>query len=429
MKSIINKIKKYGFLQSVKKGIKYVVNHIKSKFSNRKHIKNAEKQKEEIVKQLQNAVQNVDRIIIWRSSFGWNVPLFQRPQHIANGLSKKRTLVLYEVTTKTDDVSTIKKQQDNLYLVNFENPVVNELVSNTLDSIDLPKYIQIYSTNWSMPASDLEKYIEKNYKIIYEYIDDLNPALAGTEELPVNVKGKYDYVMSHIDNIYVIVTADAIMQDVIEKRGDKNLAVSCNGVDYEFFKNLDENFEYDEDFKNVLDENKPIIGYYGALANWFDYELVRKLAEERPNYNIVFFGIEYDDSWQKNKLFEYKNIHFLGSRNYAVLKNFACKFSVCTIPFLINSITEATSPVKLFEYMALNKPIVTTDMKECRKYKSVMIAKTHDEYIELIDKAVEISNNKESNKDYYDLLNKEANENDWNKKAEIIVQLICKDEK
>lgn len=305
MKNILNKIKKYGFLQFIKKGVIFIRNYIKNKLNfmaDRKQIKIAKQQKEDIISQLSNAIKNVDRIIIWRSSFGWNVPLYQRPQHIANGLSKRNTLVLYEVTMQTDNVSTIKKQQDNLYLVNFNNPVVSEYVFEFLDKVNLPKYIQIYSTNWSMPASDLEKYIEKNYKIIYEYIDDLNPALAGTEELPVNVKGKYDYVMSHIDNIYVIVTADAIMQDVVEKRGKENLSLACNGVDYEFFKNIDENFEYDEEFKKVLDENKPIIGYYGALANWFDYELVKKLAKSREDYNIVFFGIKYDDSWDLNKL-------------------------------------------------------------------------------------------------------------------------------
>ena len=44
--------------------------------------------------------------------------------------------------------------------------------------------------------------------------------------------------------------------------------------------------------------------------------------------------------------------------------------------FKINDITKSTSPIKIFEYMALHKPIVTTDMPECRKYKCVLIG--HD---------------------------------------------------
>ena len=125
---------------------------------------------------------------------------------------------------------------------------------------------------------------------------------------------------------------------------------------------------------------------------------------------------------------QYENIHYLGARNYKVLKNYANQFTVCTIPFLINSITEATSPVKLFEYMALEKPIVTTDMKECRKYKSVLVAKNHEEYIEFIDKAIEMDRKQNENKKYFELLDKEARENDWMKKTEEIIKLISKDE-
>lgn len=420
-------LKKYGIFGTIKKVLRYFINKLGPKV-NVLGLFKARKEKNEYVKELNKAIKKADRIVIWRSSFGWNVPLYQRPQHIANCLSKANTLVLYEVTTETDRVNTIKKGQDNLYLVNFNNPLISKWITELMIETEKPKYIQIYSTNWSMTVEELKAYMKNGFKVIYEYIDDLSPALAGTKELPVNIKKKYDFVMENIENIYVVVTAEAIKQDVISKRGDKNLVLACNGVDYNFYKNLDKKFEFDEEFKKVLEQNKPIIGYYGALASWFDYDLVKNLADVRKDYNIVFFGIKYDDSYDKADLKNYENIHFLGSRNYSVLKNYADKFSVCTIPFIINSITEATSPVKLFEYMALEKPIVTTDMNECRKYKSVMIAHNAEEYIELIDKAVAINNNKEQNKEYVKLLNDEALENDWSKKTEAIIELIKKDE-
>ena len=72
--------------------------------------------------------------------------------------------------------------------------------------------------------------------------------------------------------------------------------------------------------------------------------------------------------------------------------------------FLSTILQKATSPVKLFEYMALNKPIVTTDMDECRKYKSVLIGHSRQEFIELLDHAMSLYGNEE----YMQLLNKEA---------------------
>ena len=116
-------------------------------------------------------------------------------------------------------------------------------------------------------------------------------------------------------------------------------------------------------------------------------------------------------------------MYFLGTREYKILKNYADKFDVCTVPFVINDITKATSPLKIFEYMALGKPIVTTEMDECKKYKSIFIANNNEEFIELIDKAIELS--KENNMEYHEILSREALDNTWESKTkEIIKNLI-----
>ena len=149
---------------------------------------------------------------------------------------------------------------------------------------------------------------------------------------------------------------------------------------------------------------KPIIGYYGALAKWFDYKLVEYLAKNRKDYQIVLFGAKYDDSFDESNLSKYDNIHFLGKINYNVLPNYAQHFTLCTIPFLVNDITNATSPLKLFEYMSLKKPIVTSAMYECKKFKSVMIANNKEEFINLIDKAINM--NTKNSKEYFKILEK-----------------------
>ena len=216
----------------------------------------------------------------------------------------------------------------------------------------------------------------------------------------------------------MVVTAEALQRDVLSKRGDSHLVFSCNGVDYNHFHNeIDPDFKFEKEFAEILEKGQPMIGYYGALAKWFDYQLVKELAET-GKYQIVLFGIKYDDSYEKAGLDRQENVHFLGSRDYHVLQNYAAKMDVLTIPFLINEITKATSPVKLFEYMALNKPIVTTDMDECRKYQSVLIGHDHKEFEAKLDEAL----GKRSDKAYIELLDREALENTWEEKAKAIIE-------
>lgn len=126
---IKNVIKKDGFFGMIKKLAKYFIAKYGSKFSSI-YYKINKKKYIKLVKNILDA--DYDRIVIWKSDFGWNVPLFQRPQHISKSLSKNRCLVFYEVTTMTDDVKDIKKIDENLYLVNFNNITINRIVTKLL---------------------------------------------------------------------------------------------------------------------------------------------------------------------------------------------------------------------------------------------------------------------------------------------------------
>lgn len=419
-----NLTKKYGLQGTAAKAIRYVKANYLAQLSLRDRLY-VWKYKKRILQSIEKVLdeEEYDRIVIWRSSFGWNVPLFQRPQHIFMNFARQRTLVFYEVTKFTDDVDRIKRQEKNLYLVNFMNRPYARLLYKAIEKREVPRYLEFFSTDWTLTRKQVEKMMERGYQIVYEYIDDLNPQLAGTDQLPVNVREKYEMMMENPE-IFTVVTADALLKDVTERRGTVRLAFSGNGVDYDHFHNgVDEHFEFEKEFAEILEMGQPMIGYYGALAKWFDYELLEEIAKTRK-YQIVLFGIAYDDSLEKFGLDQYSNIHFMGARDYSILQNYASKMDVLTIPFLINDITRATSPVKLFEYMALNKPIVTTDMDECRKYESVFIGHSHEEFIEKLEEALQAGKSEE----YQKLLEKEALENTWKEKAKIILEMLRENE-
>lgn len=364
-----------------------------------------------------------ERIIIWRSPFGWNVPLFQRPQHIARQFARQNCLVIYEISLKTDTVLTMKEIEPNLFLVNYEDPYLVSILEDRISKQDKPVYVQIYSTNWSMSMDEVKAYNKKGFKLLYEYIDDISPELAGTDEIPEYILDKYNYAMTNKD-IPVVTTAKQIYADVVSKRGEKNMVFACNGVDYDFFQQFSSDFEYEKEFLDIVNNGKINLCYYGALAKWFDYELI-KAIDATDKYNIILIGIKYDDAYDASGIDALKNVYFIGPRDYAVLKYYAAKMDILTIPFVINSITQATSPLKLFEYMALHKPIVTSAMTECKNYASVFTAETHSEFISLL----EVATQKMTDDEYMALLDKEARENDWSHKAEAIINLLAENEK
>ena len=114
---LVNVYKKYGFCGFCRKLYAYVkANYLdKISFVTLFRRRRYRRQLHELL------AGDFDRIVLWRSSFGYNVPLFQRPQHIAGNLAKNGSLVIYEVTTMTDRVKTLKKKADGLWLFNFNN--------------------------------------------------------------------------------------------------------------------------------------------------------------------------------------------------------------------------------------------------------------------------------------------------------------------
>ena len=417
----INVFKKDGILKTTKKTYKYCMANYINKINFIRKIE-FKINKQKILRNIQEILEYSDyeRILVWRGSFGWNVPLYQRPQHIARCLSDKKCLIFYEVTRMTDKTRFIEKVKDNLFLINYEIKAFDTLLWQELEKINNPKYLQLYSTCWDVSEDTLNKYVNNGFTLLYEYIDDLNPLLAGTKELPENVKKIHKYVCENIDSALVVTSADNLYKDIMQKRKNKkNIILSTNGVEYKHFANNKNKEIKNLKYKKIIDEKKIIVGYYGALASWFDYELLKYIANKNKDINFVLIGIKYDNSFDESKIEEIENIHYLGKVDYKDLPNYANYFDICIIPFIINEITLSTNPIKVFEYMAMEKPIITTDMPECRKYKSVIIAKNKEEFDDKI-KNINILYNSDMKK----IEIEEAKQNSWEYKANEILELI-----
>ena len=112
------------------------------------------------------------------------------------------------------------------------------------------------------------------------------------------------------------------------------------------------------------------------------------MAKHFPDCEIVIFGLDYDGTIGAANYKHIENIHFLSPLPYEELPNHAAWFDIGIIPFKVHAVTNSTSPIKMFEYMSLGLPIVTTAMPECKAEIHVMSADSHDEFLHFIEEAL-----------------------------------------
>jgi len=152
-----------------------------------------------------------------------------------------------------------------------------------------------------------------------------------------------------------------------------------NAVDYERFANA----RSEGLLSNLA---RPVIGYHGAIAEWFDAALVREAALARPDHSFVLIGEPLNPG--AVALGALPNVHLLGEKPYELMPAYLADFDVCLIPFRITPLTEAADPVKLYEYFSQGKPVVATALPELRRHEPlVAIAGDGASFTSAIDRA------------------------------------------
>ena len=100
----------------------------------------------------------------------------------------------------------------------------------------------------------------------------------------------------------------------------------------------------------------------------------------------MFVGPE---DFEVRRLARLPNVHFLGAQEYKSLPAHVAHFDVCTIPFRVNALTRAVDPVKLYEYLAAGKPVVSTRLPEVEARQSLCyVAGTPEEFLEQLTLAL-----------------------------------------
>jgi glycosyltransferase involved in cell wall biosynthesis len=188
-----------------------------------------------------------------------------------------------------------------------------------------------------------------------------------------------------------------------------------HGVEYaRFAMALDEALPVPDDVAGLP---KPIVGFYGNLHPWVDFDVVAAMAKARPKWSFVLIGERYADVSALDAL---PNVQLLGRREHGVLHDYCRAFDVAIIPYdMSNPRMESVNPVKTKELLAAGLPVVASDVPELRNYgDDVLTCTGTDAWLDALDRQVA--------REDHAAISERVREESWENKVAAIREIVDK---
>lgn len=134
---------------------------------------------------------------------------------------------------------------------------------------------------------------------------------------------------------------------------------------------------------------RPIVGYFGQVDRWkIDFDLLIYLTRRHPDWSLVFVGPVAPEVRGDARLAPLRNVYFFDRQPYERIPCFLKGFDVCTMPFTPSENIELSSPLKLYEYLATGKPIVSVPFPAVEEFSEyVSIARSPEAFAAAVEQA------------------------------------------
>ena len=345
----------------------------------------------------------------------------QRPQHIARALSSDRRVFYVEMMMEREEPA-VRKIADNLWAVRLSMDGAGHIqpYSGEPDAdrqaawvrsffefcrvVDASPFKQIVVQHpfwWN-----LVRHLPPEFEIVFDCMDDIT-GFSNTSQAVIDLEND---LLKGCDKLVVS------SQYLFDKYRDKAPALIRNGGDINHFSAdaaagpappflAGSGFEKRE---GTIDA-----GYVGAVAEWFDHELIRRTATQNPDIRFHICGDVTVP--EPAALDDLDNVHLYGEIAYDDVPAFIRQMDVMTIPFKLLPIIHACDPVKFYEHSAMGKPTVSTRLPELmRAEELIYFAETAEQYGARIRDACAAG----ALPEYRDKLRLYAAENSWAHRGE-----------
>jgi glycosyltransferase involved in cell wall biosynthesis len=244
-------------------------------------------------------------------------------------------------------------------------------------------------------------------KIVYYCVDDYSEWPCLEKHL---IKKMQEELIEKADLFFA--TADKLLAKLIQT--GKPAFSLPHGVDCNHFTDLPQ-----QQHELLAKIPKPIVGYFGLFDERSDQDLLAKTAKSLPDVSFVITG---NIITSIERLKNIKNIYFTGPVPYAEIPQLVSSWEICMLPYVRNDLTDAINPLKIKEYIATGKPIISTDLPEVQQLqKWVHIGTDDNSWVSIIEQILnnEISKKTTGRRDF-------VLSQSWEEKAKYLLATIDK---
>ncbi|WP_437954480.1 glycosyltransferase family 1 protein [Sorangium sp. So ce119] len=296
--------------------------------------------------------------LICLSHLRWNF-VFQRPNHLMSRFAQEKRVYFVEEPVFEDGPPRLEARhiEANLTVVVPHLPHGTEqeeglaqqrrLLNSLVKDQDIRQPILWFYTPMSLPvAADVEPSL-----VVYDCMDELSAFRGAPPMLRVRERelfARADLVFTGGQSIYEAKRAH-----------HPSVHAFPSSVDAAHFAAAREASTDPEDQRGIP---RPRLGFFGVIDERLDVDLVARVAEERPDFQIVMLGpvVKIDPASLPRR----PNIHWLGQKSYQDLPAYLGGWDVAIMPFALNEATRFISPTKTLEYLAAGKPVVSTAIRD-----------------------------------------------------------------
>jgi GT2 family glycosyltransferase len=303
----------------------------------------------------------------------------QRPAQLAKTFNKMGYSVHYIYAYDSSDSGKKEHYFPLEKHVQLQNLTPKEVVSSLKGD---PIFI------FEAPYKDFLPYLELarriRARVIYEHIDNWDTSLGNYFSFSV------DLLKQFLRNADVTITTAQVLRDKLNAiiQEDQNLSQCASKVFYAA------NAVDTDLFDSILEQHHPkdlIVGrrtllYYGSLwGEWFDWNLLRQVATKCEECAINLIG-DYENWPQVKAIMETmpKNVQFLGPKLQRELPAYLRYSDIALLPFRNDEIGKYVSPLKIFEYIGMDKPILATNLPDIEGYPNVYASDEADDWVAFV---------------------------------------------